>query len=1346
MSHPSTSRQGVALVIVLGFLVLISALILAFFSTVTTELTASQTYAGSVTTKQLADTATNFVMGQISMATQSVKPGTTSFDANAALAWASQPGMIRTFDTTGQGYQYFKLYSSPQMIIDAQQAGSWDPIKELSNEVPDDWATKPSIFTDLNSPRLVPDAGANNQQTIPPEDVLIDKTYYRPTYPIVDPVAQATKGNPLTGVDGFSITNPPGGNAQNPPSAGYNPLAGGPTGNPAPMPVRWLYVLRDGKLIAPTSSNGTQAIFQGSTVVPTTTNPIVGRVAFWTDDDTCKLNVNTASEGVFWDRPWANSTDTTSPYGELQLGQRMPAQDEFQRFPGHPATTCLSTVLQMNSYYQVPTGAASMHLTTTNYTNAYQHFYTLSPRVGLNGTQAGTVANTSDSLARPMVLDQDRLFASLDELQFQAAPNYSGTLPYGERNINTGFKRSMLEKSKFFLTAYNRAPEVNLFGKPRITLWPLNQETDPNSGKGGCPTRIRNAKDDLLAFCSTVGGQPYYFQRYSIYLRELVNNRSQGGRPTDPGSGLPIPFMQLPKYGYQPPSSQYPHMDWDLVTRNQNLYSYLQDLTSRPEPGFGGSFSQKYNSRSALGATDRDQILTEMIDLARSGANVYSTALSPRYEFGPARDMPDASMGETQLVPLIPTGSANGTKGFGRFPSIAEAALLFYRVDYRAGAAPATGAATPMVRCMLLFCPVSPTSGPASWSPLIRYEVKGLNNISINGTSNLFLKGTPDPNDPTKAILTNLETSRVGYGSGDSHSTAFNGLFAQFRRWSGAGADANKHILNHDEVVGGIAYNEELDYPFVSKGITLTFPPGSSTAPVLFNGGNGIDVEVHSGYEELPSGGIPSPSTLVQSYHFDFPQFTVNMAQAPNPLVTEQTTPTGGARQAIGINTRITGGINGLVDTANDRIRSVQLDPKGPTHGDIRLLAAQLNVPSSYFAVLDKTGYATPTTPMVHSLRMGSTGRWGYTITNSALGGSALITNTYISNYPVVAPRGMNGAFNAGGLGDWDNGNGNLEDGAYINKPDDGNAISGNLSAPGGYFASGSFTTEKAAETFSPNRQVSSAVMFGSLPSRVFANRPWETLVFCPNPAAGNQHPSFSGGPKDHLLLDLFTMPIVEPYAVSEPFSTAGKVNLNYQIVPFTYISRTAPLRGVLKSVKIMSIPTTSAGNYKSGAGATLFRRNIDLDETIKGFDDRFNNGGFFRSASEICDMFLVPTGTSWSTTLNANYWGKMQLTGDNAREIPYGHIYPRVTTKSNSYTVHMRVEVLKKNPSSTPTVWDEAKDQVVADYRGSSQVERYVDPAAPELTNVDFIAQKGTTLDQYYRFRVVGSKRFAPQ
>ena len=73
-------------------------------------------------------------------------------------------------------------------------------------------------------------------------------------------------------------------------------LAGGTGPGPGaaepelPMPVRWLYVLADGSLgVLDEAGN-----FTGDGT-PGESNPIVGRVAFWADDETCKVNVNTAA-------------------------------------------------------------------------------------------------------------------------------------------------------------------------------------------------------------------------------------------------------------------------------------------------------------------------------------------------------------------------------------------------------------------------------------------------------------------------------------------------------------------------------------------------------------------------------------------------------------------------------------------------------------------------------------------------------------------------------------------------------------------------------------------------------------------------------------------------------------------------------------------------------------------------------------------------------------------------------------------------------------------------------------------------------------------------------------------
>ena len=284
---------------------------------------------------------------------------------------------------------------------------------------------------------------------------------------------------------------------------------------------------------------------------------------------------------------------------------------------------------------------------------------------------------------------------------------------------------------------------------------------------------------------------------------------------------------------------------------------------------------------------------------------------------------------------------------------------------------------------------------------------------------------------------------------------------------------------------------------------------------------------------------------------------------------------------------------------------------------------------------------------------------------------------------------------------------------------------------------------------FSPNLQVPSPLMFGSLPTGVKRYRPWETLLFHPRP----EDPTHPGrdGPHDHLLADLFWMPVIEPYAISQPFATAGKVNLNHRIQPFDYIRRRTGLHGVFKASKFLALKASDAAGYKPldpgtrGPFMPDRRREIDTDATLDEFDLRYQSRGLFRSPGEICEMHLLPPGQS--AGLMAQFWEAHPLSGDNVREKPYVDIYPRVTTRSNAFTIHYKVQTLRQSRNSPPDEWDEAKDSVVGEQRGSTIVERHIDPNDPRIPDFATTATGSTDLvmDRYYRFRILSSKIFKP-
>ncbi len=476
----------------------------------------------------------------------------------------------------------------------------------------------------------------------------------------------------------------------------------------------------------------------------------------------------------------------------------------------------------------------------------------------------------------------------------------------------------------------------------------------------------------------------------------------------------------------------------------------------------------------------------------------------------------------------------------------------------------------------------------------------------------------------------------------------------------------------------------------------------------------------------------------------------------------------------------------------SDIVQSVEL-----RHGDARISAAKPSVgKDELFAPHRLYG----TVPMAHS------------VTNAVGGGypGAQIEKPYMiiptlpGNSPyngrVPLPFGVEKSEVVQLYGDFDNGSGLMIDGPYINKPDEGNihSLKGKWKREENdywesrrnygefpYFNRDDIQESGGPAYFSPNRLVSGPGMFGSLPTGVLKDEPWRTLLFRPSSETGTQkgflpHPG-AASPPDHLIMDLFWMPVVEPYAISEPLSTAGKVNLNYDIVPFLHIQRSTALRGVFRSEYMVCIPNQWHQDYKHNYGrgrgyhwrdnplggalqGKRLRSVIREDETLAEFLNRFNNGAdLFKSSTEICEMHLVPEEVSTRMGLgnkgsvgsrtpkvsemeSGAYWKDHSLVGDNSRERPYTNIQARVTTKSNTFLVHYRAQVLKqarRENASDYSTWRPSTDTVQAEYRGSSLVERYVNPDAEDVP--DFAQGSLDGLDAFYRYRVVNPRRFSP-
>ncbi len=821
-----TGTRGVALIIVLAFIALATVLVVAFMSNVLSSGVSEKAAASETSASQLAASAVQLVEGTI---TNSTEPA-----ADTTVAWACQPGMIRTYGGGGTAsaspLAYYKLYSSDSMIVTTTTSPSITNFS-FANEVPQYWDKSPALYADLNAPLLTGTGGSS-----------------QPIFPIVDPRAQDL------GVEGFSTS------ATNSNLDGLVPVTGAAVGTTTaadptkfsadstarlPMPVRWMYVLKDGTMtvpdgpVPPTSTKNLTATWGGqvtTSAVPTLANPIVGRVAFWTDDEDAKLNVNTAAEGTYADTPIANigsnvmpGTTTPSSFvypqlaaiGDVTLALNQGAQREYQRYPGHPATTCLSPVFGtvLNSLGTAGTTQfrATLVKTITDSIPRVSDYPVITGNSGVSsmgGTQDPGSVNTA-----PLVPDKDRLYASLDEYQFlapTAAASSRSAQTFGSTSDMQKTEQNLVDTCRFFLTAHSKSPELNLFGLPRVAMWPTWDDSNA--------TR-RSDFDKEIIHCATIAAATSDPHRMAFTRKD----------PTSPTTDFNI-------------------------ARNQQVYGYLQTLMGRAVPGFGGNFSTKY------GTTDTSQILTEIFDYIRC-TNLADQSDGQLKADGTAADSytPSTPAGSNNVNvavgQVVPTKGTANNRGIGRIGTISELALVLVKVDDRAEYT------------------VTP-EGPNNRAT----------NLTFSGDSSPTLPSTTiDPSKQTLlewAILPKFFTPMAGYaGLGNDFRVQFavkglkiGGVSIPDKAVGTLADEYNTGRLpnnGRDSVIGGLMGcgfllgGSQTPQTMIPTGLCVV--NGTNAMNGSYNGGTvtisgDVDVTIYA-----PNGSAATGGTPVQTLHFEFP-------------------------------------------------------------------------------------------------------------------------------------------------------------------------------------------------------------------------------------------------------------------------------------------------------------------------------------------------------------------------------------------------------------------------------------------------------------------------------------------
>ncbi len=1348
------NSHGAALVITLAILVLITILIVSLFLTITNERGDSAASTRQAEAQWLAGSVVDLVKSTISQATTGYESdaSTGTPDTARRTAWASQPGLIRTWNQSGNFYRAFRLYSSGNILVsnpadlvtDTTEIASW------KSGAPSNAGSYNALWCDLNAPVL----NQANERIYP---IVTPPADSRSGSAAVDAANGIATDDPATpvqeGVQGFSVLSAPGYSGSNP----------SPANNPAPMPVKWLYVLQDGSFVSPVG-DGTTVTVTGASQA----NPIIGRVAYWTDDETAKVNINTASEGVMWDVPRAEGSV------ERDLGRFQPVRNEFQRYPGHPALTSLSAVFP--AFGKSGKTAAD-----------WESIYDILPRTnwGMGGSRAGTVRPLPLSAEIP--IKNDRLFVSPEELLYTP-----GSTP---RTAQTLLDADTIKRSQFFLTASSRAPETTLFETPRISLWPQNTQAARQDGF-----------DRTLAFCATINNEPFYFQRqnsksHTNDFANIARNRELYAYLQDL-TGKPIPGYGgnfAAKFGND--RNQILTQIFDYVRSGPNLIG-----AGLPRRGlWGNGFVDAQDSFAGwFGTVIPIQIGTtrgfgRYVSFKGAGLAFYCEGIDIDTD---AAGNPAPGRTRYKIRPYLMIELFSPAQGFDTFRPEVDVRITGGLPTIAPGPAGAGTGGTidfPLNTDRRIFIPDNFGLDYSGYFPSVL-------------STQYFTRIPSGASGPQRRVLLRSSAFSFDYPTPDiTPGVPFNST--QVRRPGGPPFFAD------------FAFSDDLGEKEANQWLVSFRTTRDPNLRFVVSPARELTLELRN----------PQDSAVLQRAAFNFnpdnipggltlplPFFRFDRSwqdPEPSPRTTPLTKDEADRLLADFDNRRKSG--SSWNSQGGDVIRGVEIDGTSGVFGDTRLVFTMDSIPANLFRPANTADYYNPNVTHSHSFRAlyGSTNT-GYNPLNPAtrnstdenrtlkptagllVAGTRYISTTGPSGSPIVGffnpatwarpvSSNLNGATMSNGRpGDWDNATGRDADGPFINRPDL-NALGRLQTGPPverfSYFnlpnlegtapdAEGVSETNQYGLVYSPNRQMFSAFQLGSLPSRAVAGNPWETLLFNPVPASRDGTSISHRGdlsPKDHLLADNFWMPIVDPYPISEPFSTAGKINLNTAIAPFSNIRRETGLAAALKPMSLAAFDTRPApasvtaepGNPLGYKGYGIknehpipspvninFRYPLDVDKTLRAFRDR----GVFKSATEIAEVPLYPTGTSSAIAYNTDHsdlyawWADQKMTGDNTREMPYAQLLPRITTKSNTFTVHLRVQALKQVPGWRQTAsdwdeWDERRDQVVSEYRGSTTIERYVDPNDPTIPDFADASNFGKNLAPYYQWRTLSEQQFVP-
>ncbi len=315
-----------------------------------------------------------------------------------------------------------------------------------------------------------------------------------------------------------------------------------PTTTNEELRATWVYVLQNP--LAPASA----------------TNPVVGRYAFWMDDENAKINVNTA-----YGKPTALQTNTNQIYRTNPLDGLAPSTgyedvgfDAYrsstgtETYPGDSSHKANATVANAVG---TATGGSGTETTARLYPIGHPsaiNIDLLGPSLNRNALADWIFNGPSNNASTPSGTTNALTYLQANGGKYRPLTSPEQIMQFVSMD-GTGKPTDPLlfQNNKFNLTAYNRAPEFNAFGKPRLLLESrIRSKSTGGSNDSMNSLGVSGAETEFYQTPDFDANGPMYFhgddnttagshyidlgsvQMVADYLSNLLNRNDWPGMPT----------------------------------------------------------------------------------------------------------------------------------------------------------------------------------------------------------------------------------------------------------------------------------------------------------------------------------------------------------------------------------------------------------------------------------------------------------------------------------------------------------------------------------------------------------------------------------------------------------------------------------------------------------------------------------------------------------------------------------------------------------------------------------------------------------------------------------------------